>query len=1011
MAAVRELDDPSVPLPTPRYLRDLVVDIGRHAPLLLLIDEFGKNLEAFGEYRGEADLFFLQTIAEWPQDRSAHPLVAMTLQHLAFEEYVDSASTAMRREWAKVQGRFEDIPYVDSPSQARRLMASVWSRKQSPKFDTRLRTWMDDQTEAARRAGVMTLFTGPSDIAQGWPLHPVTQLILPELCSRYGQNERTLFSFLASSEPLSVATWLTSETLPADGLPAVGPDRVYDYFVDSASVALGASQAASRWLEIETAIRDAIGLSPAARRVLKTVGLLNLVSAGGTLRASREVVLWAASHGGEPVATDEVNEILSELEAQGRLTWRDFAGEYRLWRGSDLDIAGELFAARREVRHRAKAGLLNAVAPLPPAIAARHSISTGTTRVFRQEWVDAGTPVVSPPLPNDGESGLLVRSIDGSVPTLGPGQEHPKPVVVICTPDSHGLVAAAEEAVVIGELLRGNAGVADDPVATRELLEREAEALHRLEAEMAELGNSEGVTWYELGPDGSRQLPTPPTLSAGLSMVCDETYRKTPQVRNELLNRHELSSQGARARRELLESLIRHSDREKFGISGFGPVRAMFDAVFGVSGMHAFRKNRWQLDAPPDAESNWAAAWSVVQGLLESARGRRINLLELLDALHSPPCGMTAGAAPVLVVAALLLNSEIALYEHGTYRPRLTVEICERLVRNPAHFEVKHFSAARGPRREAIFALAEHFQLAERGTSPTVLRVVAHLASVAQGLPPYVRQTRSLSGSALALRRALFDAREPDVLLFEELPRLVGREPIPARASNGSVDSRPYARELKRLIDEVSSCYDRLLSNILEAIRESTAGPREDLRVNLASRAAQLDGQVLDVRLRGLLSAFRSSDMDDRDWAEYVGMAVAGPPPSAWTDEDYARFRHAIVELGGTLRRLEAIQFDRRAADGKPFAAVRLTLTKSDGLEHARVVALDSEAQEALAAFADRVLTELENAFGGGARAQEAFLAVLAENLMSAASQSARTVTLHADNAPHGPDQTSRRHG
>jgi retron-type reverse transcriptase len=45
-------------------------------------------------------------------------------------------------------------------------------------------------------------------------------------------------------------------------------------FLESASTMVGAAATASRWLEIETRIRDAQGLSEVERRVLKTIGVL-----------------------------------------------------------------------------------------------------------------------------------------------------------------------------------------------------------------------------------------------------------------------------------------------------------------------------------------------------------------------------------------------------------------------------------------------------------------------------------------------------------------------------------------------------------------------------------------------------------------------------------------------------------------------------------------------------------------------------------------------------------------
>ena len=100
--------------------------LAREHAILIIIDEFGKNLEEFAATQArDADLFVLQSIAEWVTDSRHHPVVLLTLQHLAFTEY--NADGSRGREWAKIQGRFVDIPYVDSPAEAQALIASVHS--------------------------------------------------------------------------------------------------------------------------------------------------------------------------------------------------------------------------------------------------------------------------------------------------------------------------------------------------------------------------------------------------------------------------------------------------------------------------------------------------------------------------------------------------------------------------------------------------------------------------------------------------------------------------------------------------------------------------------------------------------------------------------------------------------------------------------------------------------------------------------------------------------------------
>src|SRR5690606_16050833 len=85
-------------------------------PLLLVIDEFGKTLEHLAGHNefadAQHDLFLLQELAEKAAGPNGLPVYLMTLQHLSFMDYASRSSELKTREWAKIQGRFEDITFV-----------------------------------------------------------------------------------------------------------------------------------------------------------------------------------------------------------------------------------------------------------------------------------------------------------------------------------------------------------------------------------------------------------------------------------------------------------------------------------------------------------------------------------------------------------------------------------------------------------------------------------------------------------------------------------------------------------------------------------------------------------------------------------------------------------------------------------------------------------------------------------------------------------------------------------
>ena len=93
--------------------------------LLLVIDELGKFLEYAAQDPVQGDVFVLQTLAEFAARSDQTPLFLLTILHQAFEQYASKAAKSQQEEWVKIQGRFEDIAFVEPTEQVLRLIGSA----------------------------------------------------------------------------------------------------------------------------------------------------------------------------------------------------------------------------------------------------------------------------------------------------------------------------------------------------------------------------------------------------------------------------------------------------------------------------------------------------------------------------------------------------------------------------------------------------------------------------------------------------------------------------------------------------------------------------------------------------------------------------------------------------------------------------------------------------------------------------------------------------------------------
>lgn len=969
----------AAPLLSVREVADFVEAAAALAPILLVIDEFGKNLEFLADRPADADLFVLQEIVERSSGSSRSPVFLVTLQHLAFEDYAASATQSQRREWAKIQGRFEDVPFGDSPAEVIQLVARVFQRVDGT--DTLVLAGIDQWAEAqytvVEQLGLGDRLTGPELLSACYPLHPLALTVLPELCSRYGQRERTLFSFLARPEPYSVASFLEEQVISRGHVPVVGVERVFDYFVGTSGTIIATADGASRWVEIDSRIKETQGLSDEETRVMKVAGVLNLVSRGGTVRASRDALAYAAPD-------LDIDAILKTLQARGLLVYRGFADEFRVWQGTDFDLQSAINDAHRRHASVPLARVCERALPLSPLVAARHSQDKGVLRFFDRTYADASG---LSRLPSSDADGVLLYMLDDTAPPqVSAAQSDSRPTILLYASDVGAVNRAARDAAAIADVLASSESLAEDWVARRELHERAAlaavrlrEAFHsafELDADGVKAVFAHGE---ELNRDGHRNW------SAILSNVCDRLYGSAPTVRNEMIARRGLSSQAARARRDLLIAMMEHAGLEHLGIEGYGPERAMLDSILVYSGMYRRVGERWNFMAPtPD--SDYLPAWQAMEAVFTAADTQRVTLDTLWRVLTAPPIGLPAGPIPVIVTAALLVHADdVAIYQDGTFQSAFGPDLIERMIKSPERFAVKHF-ATLGPRATVLTALAARLPPSALGRqrNATLIRVVAPLVRSARSLPDYALKTSAIDDEARAVRDALTRATEPDVLLFSALAQAVG---VGAFAPGEHVTDRQaetYASRLMNALTRLEHIYPSLIDSVVNALARAFGMPAptrlKNVRVEVTARCRGLVDKVTEPQLRSFLLAATDTYLEDQDWVENLAMNIAERPPRAWRDEDHQRFDAGLTDLLRAYRHVEILHLEHLDAHPADARARQVVVTTREGKVAESIVWLDDTSAEAVEEIIVAALRGASRIVGD--RAPETLLAVLAERLM-----------------------------
>ena len=250
-------------------------------------------------------------------------------------------------------------------------------------------------------------------------------------------------------------------------------------------------------------------------------------------------------------------------------------------------------------------------------------------------------------------------------------------------------------------------------------------------------------------------------------------------------------------------------------------------------------------------------------------------------------------------------------------------------------------------------------------------------------VPPHIQRTTHLTPRAVAVRKQLLEATEPDELIFKAIPAALELKSVPAQGAYP--DSRKLVLRLGRVFDEINEAYPKLLGELRSELSEALGVrvPSESLQQHLVLRAAQLEGQVINPNLKKFVSALKTGPEGDDQWIEYVAMHVAGgTPPKHWTDDDRARYRVELRDVAGTFLRVESLNADLLTkSDG--FDAFRVAVTKSGGDERVILIPVDHQHRPALEQIVSTAIQQVADQGLSDTAARDALIALLADTASS----------------------------
>ena len=243
--------------------------------IIVIVDELGKLLEYAALHPDGSDIHLLQEMAEAASRSQEHPLWFITILHQEFSNYAFRLGKKHQQEWAKVQQRFFEIPCILDDIDSFQLISSAMNCDR--KIVSKNKYIQAQIKLCSKLAPKGHEINFEKWALSSYPLHPTTLVLLPSLFRRFGQGERSLFSFISANEIHSLRDWIVDKVFKHENPPFLRLPDLYNYTYHTLIAGRPNPYSMRAWTEVEDAIVRLGNGSKLEVEVLKSIGLLSLV--------------------------------------------------------------------------------------------------------------------------------------------------------------------------------------------------------------------------------------------------------------------------------------------------------------------------------------------------------------------------------------------------------------------------------------------------------------------------------------------------------------------------------------------------------------------------------------------------------------------------------------------------------------------------------------------------------------------------------------------------------------
>ena len=634
--------------------------------IFIIFDEFSKFVESNLDKTRMHNFKIIQDLAEKTERENS--LLFTCVTHKALIDYSTSDS------FKTVEGRFGTINFVASSEQSYELIANaIIKGKDFSEFKVKHKDEFENLINASSITGLFNEIEENAfrnKLIYGcFPIAPLTAYSLLRVSEKVGQNERTVFTFLAQNNEGTLVEFLEHNS----GFALMTVNYVFDYFKEQFRKSVFNNKIHSMWAKADSALYQIDDSD--AQKIIKALAVFGIVA--------DERLKPISSHIKAALDFDEqqFNRAIEKLIDKSIIAQRE-TSEYVLLTANGVDVQNNVknyINTKTAKVDRIK--ILDELLETKYLLPRQYNDEFSMIRFLKVRFIEASVFTKTMHwqqlvLPDEADGVLLNVLINNSKERKAvvnhisnfQNQQH----IIICVPQQDGFDELLIKQLDAVRQIKLSESAKSDRHYYEELEVYEEDIQKRLcntinllyspASEYSRFYNCEG----ELN-DIRKQV----RLNKEVSRICQTVYCDSPKINNELINKNSISAPVRKASGLIIRHILDNSDKTVIPeMPGSGPEASIFNSVFIAT----------ELNKTDEVQDHGLCrVIEVITNFIREAEQHKKDFTELYNILLNPPYGVRKGVIPLLITYVLRTYKEKVIIYFSNNEVQLSANILDAI--------------------------------------------------------------------------------------------------------------------------------------------------------------------------------------------------------------------------------------------------------------------------------------------------------------------------------------------